>query len=101
MNPPDTSSVILGWTQDISLGGIKVKTEITPMPFQIGNTVIFSVNEDYLKFGGQGEILWTSPIGGTVRIKFTQLDEEARRSLEEFFRLFVHASTETVEKPYF
>ncbi len=89
MNLSTTSSVISGRTQDISLGGMKVKTEITPKPFQVGDEVMFSMSEDYLRCEGQGEILWTSPTGGTVRIKFTQLDEEARRSLDEFLRLFV------------
>ena len=90
---PNTSSVIIGTTQDISLGGMKVKTEITPTAFETGDKVILSVSEDYLKCEGQGEILWTSPTGGSVGIKFTQLDEETRRSLDEFFRLFVHVPT--------
>ena len=51
------------------------------------------VSQDYLKFQGQGEILWTSPTGGTVGIKFTQLEEEARRSLDEFLCLFVNVPT--------
>ncbi len=89
MNPPNTSSVISGRTQDISISGMKVKTEITPTPFQIRDEVIFLVSQDYFKFHGEGEILWTSPMGGTVGIKFTQLDEEARRSLDEFLSLFV------------
>jgi hypothetical protein len=93
MNPPNTSSVISGRTQDISIGGMKVKTEITPTPFQIRDEVIFLVSQNYFKFRGQGEILWTSPTGGTVGIKFTQLDEEARRSLDEFLSLFVHVPT--------
>ncbi len=87
MNPPNTSSVISGRIQDISLGGMKVKTEITPMPFQVRDEVMFLVSQVYFKFRGQGKILWTSLTG--VRIKFTQLDEEARRSLDEFLRLFM------------
>ena len=90
MNPPNTSSVISGRIQDISLGGMKVKTEITPTPFQIRDEVVFLVSQAYFKFRGQGKILWTFPTGGTVRIKFTQLDEEARRSLDEFLLLFVY-----------
>jgi hypothetical protein len=90
VNYPNTSSVIAGRTQDISLGGMKVKTEITPTPFQIRDEVIFSVSRDYFKFQGQGEILWISPTGSTVGIKFTQLEEEAKRSLDEFLHLFVH-----------
>jgi hypothetical protein len=93
MNVPNTSSVISGRIQDISLGGMKVKTEITSMPFQIKDEVMLLVSQDYLKFQGQGEILWTSPTGGTVGIKFTQLEEEARRSLDEFLCLFVNVPT--------
>jgi len=92
VNPPNTSSVISGRTQDISIGGMKVRAEITP-PFQIRDEVIFLVSQPYFKFQGQGEILWTSPKGGTVGIKFTRLDEEARRSLDEFLSLFVHVPT--------
>jgi hypothetical protein len=92
VNPPNTSSVISGRTQDISIGGMKVRTEITP-PFQIRDEVIFLVSQPYFKFQGQGEILWTSPKGGTVGIKFTRLDEEARKSLDEFLSLFVHVPT--------
>jgi Tfp pilus assembly protein PilZ len=88
MNPPNTSSVISGRTQDISLGGMKVKTEITPMAFQIKDEVMFLVSQAYFKFRGQGKILWISPTGDTVGIKFTRLDKEARRSLDEFLSLF-------------
>ena len=93
MNVPNTSSVISGRIQDISLGGMKVETEITPMAFQIKDEVMFRVSQSYFKFQGQGEILWTSPTGDTVGIKFTQLDKEARRSLDEFLSLFVHVPT--------
>jgi c-di-GMP-binding flagellar brake protein YcgR len=93
MNPPNAPPVISGRTQDISLGGMRVRTEITP-PFQIRDEVMFLVSEPYFKFQGQGEILWTSsPKGRTVGIKFTRLDEEARRSLDEFLSLFVHVPT--------
>ena len=77
----------------MSLGGMKVKTEITPMPFQIRDEVMFLVSRDYFKFQGQGEILWTSPTGGTIGNKFTRLDEEARKSLDEFLSLFVYVPT--------
>ncbi len=60
---------------------------------QIRDRVIFSVSEDYLKCQGQGEVRWFSPTGDTVGIKFTQLDEEAKNSLDEFFSLFVHGPT--------
>jgi len=93
MNSSNILSAISGMTRDISLGGMKVNTEISAMPFQTSDEVTFLVNQDYFKFQGQGEILWISPTGSTVGIKFAQLEEEARRSLNEFLHLFVHAPT--------
>ena len=93
INPPNILPMISGRIQDMSLGGMKVKTEITPMPFQIRDEVMFLVSRDYFKFQGQGEILWTSPTGGTIGNKFTRLDEEARKSLDEFLSLFVYVPT--------
>lgn len=93
MNSSNAPSAISGRTRDISLGGMKVNTEISAMAFQISDEVTFLVNQVYFKFQGQGEILWISPTGSTVGIKFAQLEEEARRSLNEFLRLFVHAPT--------
>ncbi len=90
MNPANISSVTSGMIQDISIGGMKVKTEITPTPFQIRDEVMFLVSQNYFRFEGQGKILWTSPADGIVGIKFTQLDAEAKRSLHEFLHLFVH-----------
>ena len=89
MNPANVSAR----TQDISLGGMKVRVEITPMPFHIRDEVMFLANQPYFKFQGQGEILWASPRDSTVGIKFTQLGEEARKSLEEVLSLFVHVPT--------
>jgi hypothetical protein len=89
INRPNISLII----QNISLGGMKVKTEITPTPFHIRDEVMFLVSRDYFKFQGKGEILWISPKGGAIGIKFTQLDEEVRRSLDEFLLLFVYIPT--------
>jgi len=86
VNSLNTPSVISGMAQDISLGGMKVKTKITPTPFQIRDEVMFSVSQDYFKFQGQGEILWISQTGGTVGIKLTQLEEEMKGSLDGFLR---------------
>jgi len=93
MKPPNTSSVISGRAQDISVGGMKVKTETTPMPFQIGDEVVLLVSQVYFNFQGQGEILWTSPTAGTFGIKFTQLEEEPRRSLDKFLGLSLYVIT--------
>ncbi len=77
-------------TQDMSLGGMKVRVEITPLPCQKNDEITVLVNQPYFKFQGQAEILWASPKDGTVGIKFTQLDKEAKKSLNEFLSLFGH-----------
>jgi hypothetical protein len=87
MNFPNTSSVISGRTQDISPGGMKVKTEMASLPFQKGDEVTFIVNEDFLILEGEGTIIWISPMEVAVGIKFNQLTEQTTRSLEEFLRL--------------
>jgi c-di-GMP-binding flagellar brake protein YcgR len=87
MNPPNTSSVISGRTQNISLGGMKVKTEMPPLPFQKGDEVTFIVVEDFLILEGQGEVIWISPMEVAVGVKFNQLAEKTRRSLEECLTL--------------
>jgi len=93
INVSDISSVISGRIQDISTDGMKVKIETTPVPFQIRDEVMFLVNQNYLKLPGQGQIVWTSPKSGTIGIKFTQLDEESKKSLDEFLHLFVHPTS--------
>ena len=82
---PNTSSEISGRIQDISIGGIKVKIEITPTPFQIKDEVRFLVTQNYLNFQGQGEILWISLAGVTAGIKFTQLDKKTSDNPESIF----------------
>jgi len=79
--------VTSGRTQDISLGGMKVKTEMPPLPFQKGDELSFIVNEDFLFLEGEGKVIWTSPIEATAGIKFNQLIEKARSSLGQFLRL--------------
>lgn len=90
MNCTSSSSAISGRIQDISLGGLKVKAEITPMPCQLNDRVTVSVSQPYFKFQGKGKILWTSRMGNAVGILFTQLDQEAKNSLNEFLSLFVN-----------
>jgi len=91
MNPPDASSPISGTIQDISAGGMNVKTEITSSPIKQRDEVWFLVHREYVKFQGRGEILWISRLGDSVGIRFTQLDKKSRMSLEELLRLFVSA----------
>ena len=84
ITPPDGPSVI----QNISLGGMKVNTEINPKRFQINDEISFLVNREYLKLRGQGKILWTSGMEATIGIEFTELDNKSRESLKEFLSLF-------------
>jgi c-di-GMP-binding flagellar brake protein YcgR len=93
VNPTNASFVISGRTEDLSLGGMRVRTEVTP-PFKISDEIMFLVSEPYFEFQGLGEIIWnSSPKGRTLGIKFTQIEEEAKRSLEKFLKFFVHFPT--------
>ncbi len=85
--PRNTVSIILGWIQNISVGGIRVKTAIPCSSFQKGDEVRFIINEEYFLLEGEGVIFWISPLKDAVGIKFSQLAEKERRSLEEFLRL--------------
>ncbi len=86
VNPLNTPYLIWGKVQNISLGGIRVKNRIPPSPFEKEEGVRFFINRDDLVLDGEGEVVWTSDMQGEVGIKFTQLAEEMRRFLEEFFR---------------
>ena len=88
INLLNMSPGISGRIQNVSDGGMKVITEVTPAPFNISDEVWFSVSRDYLKFQGEGKILWTSRVDDAVGIKFTQVDKKSRRSLEDFLNLF-------------
>ena len=86
ITPSGYFSVTSGQTRDISLLGFKVKTEITPSPFHKGDEINFIMNEDFLLLQGQGRIHWTSTVGDMVGIAYIQLDEEMKRSLDDFLR---------------
>lgn len=90
MNCAYSSSAISGRIQDISLGGMKVKAEIIPMPCQLNDEVTVSVSQPYFKFQGKGKILWISQMGNAVGIQFIQLNQEAKNSLNDFLSLFVN-----------
>jgi hypothetical protein len=84
VNPVDTPYLILGWVRNISLGGIMVKNSIPPSPFAKEEEVRFSINEDDLVLNGDGKVVWTLDMEAEMGIKFTQVAEEMRRSLEKF-----------------
>jgi hypothetical protein len=83
VNPVNTSHLISGSVQNISLSGIGVKNGIPPLPFEKVEEVNFLINKDDLVLEGMGEVVWTSDSTGEIGIKFTQLAEESKKSLEE------------------
>ena len=89
MDCTSSSFAVSGRIQDISLNGMKMRAEIAPMPCQKNDEVTVSVNQPYFKFEGQGKILWISQTGD-VGIKFTRLNEAAKKNLNEFLSLFVN-----------
>jgi predicted mannosyl-3-phosphoglycerate phosphatase (HAD superfamily) len=88
LNPHNTADFHCGWIQNISMGGIRVKTEIQPTHLAKEEEVTVFTNTNYFSFDAKGKVIWTSDIKGEVGIKFTQLAEEKRKSLEEFMKLF-------------
>jgi hypothetical protein len=87
VNPLNTADFHVGWIQNISIGGIRLKTEIQPSPFTKEEEVGFFSDKIAFTFVGKGRVIWTSDIQSEVGIKFTQLAEETRRPLEKFLRL--------------
>jgi hypothetical protein len=87
VNPLNTPYLIWGGVQNISLGGIRVKNRIPPSPLEKEEEVKFFINRDDFILNGEGKVVWTSDMQGEVGIKFAQLAEETRKSLEEFLRL--------------
>ena len=83
VNPVNTSHLISGSVQNISLSGIGVKNGIPPVPFEKVGKVNFFIDKGDLVLRGMGEVVWTSDSTGEIGIKFTQLAEETRKSLEE------------------
>ena len=85
-----TNSNIYGWVQDLSNGGFKVKTEIPLEPkdtLQEGDKVKFQTYENFFNLKGQGGIVWTSIGDNVAGIKFDELDDESKKSLEEFLKI--------------
>lgn len=85
--PRNTPSVIFGWVQNISVGGIGVKTAIPLSSFQKADEVKFIINKEHFRFEGEGMIVWSSPAKDAVGIKFSQLAGKTRSSIEELLRL--------------
>ncbi len=87
LNPLNTTDFHRGWSRNVSMGGIKVKTEIQSTHLAKEEEVRVFTNTNYSSFDAKGKIIWTSDIKGELGIKFTQLGEEKRKSLEDFLKL--------------
>ena len=87
----DVEPLILGWIQNISRGGFKLKSDmplILKDIFNAGDQVSFEAYEDFFRLKGKGKIKWTSVDENEVGIKFDELDNRSRESLEEFLEMF-------------
>jgi len=82
---------IAGWVEDISHGGFKVKANFPynfKGLFQQGDEIYFETFEDFYNLKGRGDIVWISPEGESVGVKFDELPEESRSCLNEFLVCF-------------
>jgi hypothetical protein len=85
--PSNTDSKVLGWIQDISPGGFKVKAEIPQNGkefFAKWEEIHFETFEDFFQLKGQGRVMWASSNENMVGIRFSRLNEESRKSLYGF-----------------
>ncbi len=91
INSPLAESKLLGWLQDISQGGFKLKAQ-TPLIindfFQERDEIYFETSEDFFRLKGQGKIIWTSSCDNMAGIRFDRLDEESRKCLSGFLGVF-------------
>lgn len=82
---------ILGWVQNISLGGFKVKADnplITKDIFRAGKEIYFETYEDFFRLKGKGEIVWASEREREAGVKFYELDQKGKHFLDHFLRMF-------------
>jgi hypothetical protein len=83
----NTKFKVLGWLQDISHGGFKLKAgnSLTFNDFLQGwAEIYFETFEDFFQLKGQGRVIWTSSNDNMVGIRIDHLDEESRRHLYGF-----------------
>ena len=89
--PSRTESKFLGWLQDISPGGFKVKAEIPQKVkgfFLKWEEIHFETSGDFFHLKGEGRIIWASSNESVVGIRFGRLDEESRKSLYGFLGMW-------------
>ena len=84
INSLNTGDCHVGWTRNISMGGIRVRTETRPLPFIKAEKVAFVSDIGGFTLIGNGRVIWTSYTAREAGIKFTHLAEETRGPLEEF-----------------
>ncbi len=84
-------SMMLGWIQDISYGGFKVRVDI-PLNFMEffsnGDDILFETYVDFFKLKGKGNIRWTSAEKDGIGIKFKEFDNGNKRFLDDFLKIF-------------
>ena len=84
-------SMMLGWIQDISYGGFKVRVDI-PLNFMEffsnGDDILFETYVDFFKLKGKGNIRWTSTEKDGIGIKFKEFDNGNKRFLDDFLKIF-------------
>ena len=91
INSLHAESKVLGWLQDISQGGFKLKTETSLTfndIFQERDEIYFETSEDFFRLKGQGKVIWTSSSENMAGIRIDRLDEESRKYLSGFLGVF-------------
>jgi len=96
INPSGGTAEIVGWIQDVSHGGFRVKADIPSISqiiFNEGEEISFETFGYFPQFKGRGKVIWTSSDGQVAGVKFGELGEKSKTSLEEFLGIFNQLST--------
>lgn len=83
--------LILGWVQNISRGGFKLRADnplTTKDVFRTGKEIFFETYEDFFRLKGKGEIIWASEKENEAGVRFDDLDQKGKHFLENFLRMF-------------
>jgi len=87
----DMEPLMLGWIQNISMGGFKLKSDnplITKDVFCSGKEIFFETYEDFFRLRGRGEVIWASLRENEAGIKFDELDQKGKKFLNDFLGMF-------------
>jgi len=88
---PNDNLNVLGWIQNISQGGFKVKVEISQnlkSLFGKREELHFETLEIFFRLKGDGRVVWISSNENVAGIKFDHLDEESKRFIDGFLGIF-------------